>query len=266
MLPSATLNGSAGSGRGAGPATTAPVAMLYWLPWHGQSMVPLLIVLTMHPMCVHTALNALNVSAVGWVTTTFCAGKILPPPTGIWAVAASAFAAAGLLAAGAALLAELVAALLAELALALALAAALGLALAAALGLLAAVGEAAVLARADALLDELAAPQAVTAPARLTSPTLARTPRLVASPSVCGSCVTTAPHRGWLLVVNRKSPPPAALRSSCQGERGTARGGSVHRLPWLRRAGDPNSYENPLKLSLAACPATPIAERDDDSG
>ena len=49
---------------GAGPATTSPVAMLYWLPWHGQSMVPLLTWLTMQPMCVQTALNALNSPAV----------------------------------------------------------------------------------------------------------------------------------------------------------------------------------------------------------
>src|SRR5215469_13248442 len=50
-----------------GSATTAPVAMLYWLPWHGQSMVPLLTWLTMQPMWVQTALNALNSLAVGWV-------------------------------------------------------------------------------------------------------------------------------------------------------------------------------------------------------
>ena len=58
MLPPLTLMLSAGSAMGAGPATTAPVAMLYWLPWHGQSMVPLLTWLTMQPMCVQTALNA----------------------------------------------------------------------------------------------------------------------------------------------------------------------------------------------------------------
>src|ERR1700730_6150799 len=93
MLPPETLICLAGSGRGAGPATTAPVVMLYWLPWHGQSMVWLLIWLTMHPMWVQTALNALNSPAVGWVTTTCGPGKIMPLPTGILLVAASAFAA-----------------------------------------------------------------------------------------------------------------------------------------------------------------------------
>ena len=29
------------------------------------------------------AVNALNVPATGWVTTTCCASKILPPPTGM---------------------------------------------------------------------------------------------------------------------------------------------------------------------------------------
>ena len=42
MLPPLTLICSAGRGEGAGPATTSPVVMLYWLPWHGQSIVPLL--------------------------------------------------------------------------------------------------------------------------------------------------------------------------------------------------------------------------------
>ena len=85
--------------------------MLYWLPWHGQSMVPLLTWLTMQPMCVQTALNALNSPAVGWVTTTLGPVKIVPLPTGMSLVAASAFAAGALLAA--ALLAALLGALLA---------------------------------------------------------------------------------------------------------------------------------------------------------
>src|ERR1700722_20464918 len=101
-------------------------------------MVPLLIWLTMHPMWVHTALNALNSPAVGWVTTTFWTVKILPPPAGISAVAASASAPA--------VLPAPVAALLASLALALALAP------------LAPVGEAAVLAGGDGGLDEVAGP------------------------------------------------------------------------------------------------------------
>src|SRR5580693_6006987 len=93
MLSPVTLICLAGSGRGAGPDTTSPVAMLYWLPWHGQSIVPLLIWLTMHPMWVQTALNALNSPAVGWVTTTVWGAKILPPATGISLVEPSAPAA-----------------------------------------------------------------------------------------------------------------------------------------------------------------------------
>ena len=92
MLPPETLICLAGSGLGGGPATTSPVVMLYWLPWHGQSMVPSLIWLTMHPMWVQTALNALKSLAVGWVTATCESVKILPLPTGIWLVAASALA------------------------------------------------------------------------------------------------------------------------------------------------------------------------------
>src|ERR1700761_2081459 len=90
MLPPETLICLAGSGLGAGPATTSPVVMLYWLPWHGQSMVPSLIWLTIHPIWVQTALNALKSPAVGWVTTTCDSVKISPLPTGIWLVAASA--------------------------------------------------------------------------------------------------------------------------------------------------------------------------------
>jgi len=57
MLPPLTLICLAGSGEGAGPATTAPVVMLYWLPWQGQSMVPLLTWLTVQPRCVQIALT-----------------------------------------------------------------------------------------------------------------------------------------------------------------------------------------------------------------
>ena len=98
MLSPETVICLAGSGLGAGPATTSPVVMLYWLPWHGQSMVPSLIWLTMHPIWVQTALNALKSPAAGWVTTTRGPVKILPLPTGIWLVAASAVAAVALLA------------------------------------------------------------------------------------------------------------------------------------------------------------------------
>src|ERR1700761_4373867 len=112
MLLPETLICLAGSGFGAGPATTSPVVMLYWLPWHGQSMVPLLIWLTMQPMCVQTALNALNSPADGWGTTTCLPEKIIPLPTGIWLVVASAPAAAPPAALAAALLAPAAGALL----------------------------------------------------------------------------------------------------------------------------------------------------------
>src|SRR6185437_3700925 len=168
MLPPETLICLAGSGLGAGPATTAPVEMLYWLPWHGQSMVPLLTWLTMHPMWVQTALNALNSPAVGWVTTTCGPDRTSPPPTGILLVATSALPAGALLppAAGAVVPAGVVPAA----------------------GGVAAAGVVA----AGALLVVLP-PQAVSAPARPTRPTPARMPRRVAAESVCGSCVTTAP-------------------------------------------------------------------------
>jgi hypothetical protein len=41
MLLPVTLMACAGSGLGAGPATTEPSLTLNWLPWQGQSIVPL---------------------------------------------------------------------------------------------------------------------------------------------------------------------------------------------------------------------------------
>jgi hypothetical protein len=136
-------------------------------------------------MCVHTALKALNWPAVGWVTTTSFAGKIIPPPTGMSLVPVSApeatppaepdepgeeDAADPVDAAGAA------AALVAP----------------ATPPPLLVAGSAAA-----AELLELLAPQAVMAPASPTKPTPASTPRRVASESLCGSCVTTAPRSLW---------------------------------------------------------------------
>src|SRR6516164_9589447 len=162
MLVPLSLMGSAGSGLGAGPATTAPSLMLYWLPWHGQSMVPFEIWLTMHPMCVQTALKALKSPEVGWVTTTFSAVKILPLPTGISLVVARAPVALPVPAAADALPGADAGAVEAEAA------------------------------PAGELLEppEL---QALTAPARPTRPTPASTPRRVARVSRCGSCVTSSP-------------------------------------------------------------------------
>src|SRR4051812_24624552 len=78
-----TLICSAGSGFGAGPASTEPSAMRYLLPWHGQSMVPFATVPTVQPWWVQIAEKALNSSFFGCVTTIFWSLKILPPPTGI---------------------------------------------------------------------------------------------------------------------------------------------------------------------------------------
>jgi hypothetical protein len=99
--------------------------------------------------------------------------KIMPPPTGISLVVASAFAAVELLAPPPA---PLAAALLA------------GAAVPAPPAVLAALPAAGV-------LLEVPAPQAVIALARPTRPTPASTPLRVASESVCGSCVTIAPIR-----------------------------------------------------------------------
>jgi hypothetical protein len=63
-----------------------PVEMSNWLWWHGQSIMPLATLLTVQPMWVHTALNALNWPADGWVTTKSPDALITPPPTGTSAV------------------------------------------------------------------------------------------------------------------------------------------------------------------------------------
>lgn len=83
MVPPVTVIRSAASGCGAGPATTAASVMLYRLPWHGQLMVPSLTPTTMHPLWVQTAEKPLNSPSLGWVTTTSCSSKTLPPPTGM---------------------------------------------------------------------------------------------------------------------------------------------------------------------------------------
>jgi hypothetical protein len=53
-------------------------------------MVPPDTLPTVHPACVHTAVNALNVPDCGWVMTIFLSPRMVPPPTGIWEVEASA--------------------------------------------------------------------------------------------------------------------------------------------------------------------------------
>jgi len=70
------------SGDGAGPCTTEPLVTLNLLPWHGQLMVPPDTLETVQPWWVHTAVNALNEPARGWVITIFLSARIVPPPTG----------------------------------------------------------------------------------------------------------------------------------------------------------------------------------------
>ena len=77
------------SADGAGPATTEPLAMLNLLPWHGQLTVPPDTLETVQPWWVHTAVNAWNEPARGWVITIFLSARILPPPTGTSEVRAS---------------------------------------------------------------------------------------------------------------------------------------------------------------------------------
>src|SRR5689334_98251 len=79
----------AGSGLGAGPATTEPSVIANSLPWHGQLIVPFSTVDTAHPWWVQIAENALNVPALGWVITNWASVRMTPPPTGTSAVAAS---------------------------------------------------------------------------------------------------------------------------------------------------------------------------------
>ena len=83
-----------GSGDEAGPLTTAPLVILNLLPWHGQLIVPPDTLPTVHPAWVHTALNAWNAPDCGWVITIFLSVRILPPPTGMSEVLASAAGAA----------------------------------------------------------------------------------------------------------------------------------------------------------------------------
>ena len=57
----------AGSGVGAGPVTTAPLAILNSLPLQGQLIVPFATTLQTQPTWVHTALKHLKSPWLGWV-------------------------------------------------------------------------------------------------------------------------------------------------------------------------------------------------------
>src|SRR5260370_35218667 len=67
----------------AGPTSTAPVLALNCDPWHGQTMIFADgSYCTVQPACGHTASNARNVPACGWITI---AGS---PEAGSWKDAA----------------------------------------------------------------------------------------------------------------------------------------------------------------------------------
>ena len=100
-----TVTGIEARADGAGPLFTEPSATENALMWHGQLMTPLATEATVQPWWVHTAVNALNVPAVGCVTTIFWSARIVPPPTGTSAVGTSMPLAAGALDDAAALLA-----------------------------------------------------------------------------------------------------------------------------------------------------------------
>src|SRR6476659_8829750 len=85
-----TLIDSAASAWVAGPFFTLPSATENSLLWQGQVMTPSVIPVTAQPACVHFDENALNVPAVGWVTTTPLSANILPPPSGMSEVFARA--------------------------------------------------------------------------------------------------------------------------------------------------------------------------------
>ena len=74
---------------GEGPSLTLPSVMSKVLPWHMQLMVPPETSPTTQPEWVQIAENALKSPSCGWVTTTFSALKILPPPLGMSEVLAS---------------------------------------------------------------------------------------------------------------------------------------------------------------------------------
>ena len=60
MVVPVMVKGMGARGAGAGPPTTEPSLIEYWLPWQGQLMVPFATEATVQPMCVQTAVNALN--------------------------------------------------------------------------------------------------------------------------------------------------------------------------------------------------------------
>ena len=77
-----TVRLTGASGLFAGPPSTEPSAAEKTLPWQAQLIFPSATEATTQPWWVHTALNALNAPAVGWVTTILRSVRMTPPPTG----------------------------------------------------------------------------------------------------------------------------------------------------------------------------------------
>src|SRR5262249_5436838 len=80
---------SSASGNVAGPWTTEPSSMEYWLPWQSQLIVPSETSETMQRGWLQTAVQPLTSPAVGWVPTTSWSAKAWPPPTLMSEVSAS---------------------------------------------------------------------------------------------------------------------------------------------------------------------------------
>src|SRR3954469_7239702 len=76
--PSLTDTATGGSGRGAGPPRTLPVAASKRLPWHGQLMAPSATLSTTHPWWVQTEENAWTSDPLR-VSTTAGLSRTMPP-------------------------------------------------------------------------------------------------------------------------------------------------------------------------------------------
>src|SRR5439155_6709880 len=95
MLPPSMLTVRRDRGDRAGPWRTEPSVMENRLPWQPHTMSPSWTPATMHPLCVHVALNASNWPDAGWVTTTASLVRTVPPPTGTSPTFATSWPAGG---------------------------------------------------------------------------------------------------------------------------------------------------------------------------
>ena len=65
----------------AGPSSTSPFSMEYWLPWQSQLIVPSETLGDEAALVAADRGEALELALGGWVTTTSSSAKIVPPPT-----------------------------------------------------------------------------------------------------------------------------------------------------------------------------------------